>query len=788
MANIEFLEPKNVIGAVDAGTPRTSLDFVIRQNGVELDSKHIFIQSFSGHENMSQLFEYHVSFHANDELNMTGVDLDFTNIVGCSATVRIGLPLDTAPTNYPEASEVCFFNGIVSDISMSESGVYQCTLRPSLWRLTLVNDYHHFSHMTIKEVIEQIVKNKWGLECDTSGLGALATYRTQDWMQMGESDWDYIQGLLNQVGGYFYFTHSDTGHKVIFGNAANQSVKYQNLPPAGTQDTSKPLPIFYTFSTQQTLDEDDYLKSFTYEQKLVAPKCRTILAEPQAAWEENKTAQLHTYVEGGTDKNQFNRYRLFQFGSNSRLASALNKEDKWSLESSAFRLSGECTSPKFKPGHIFEARQSKLEANRNDVSLMRPELDKQRFVILSVRHQAGVDGSYANQFTAAPAKANSRELSVNSTHVGSVLAQVVGKDADRADYHHHWMLNKGKPDFQPETKTFYLDDGTPYKAIGVYVRFLGLNAAKEPTWVKLSETQTSIPEIGVTVMVDRSRDDTDVPQISYVFEQKGSKTIMPNGSLENTRVGDDYSTSYGDSRNISFGNKSSIDLDSAIKKIDGEYGSGQFKSASYSKGGSYSYSSADGGQSGVLSKNYSEGKTYNESHGDSHNKSFATETTSLSNIGVSNDVSTLGISNRTSLLGKSFDNSVTGSTSRVSITGSSTDTSVVGSSTSTNIVGDNDSTQITGVSNSLQLGLESNSTSATLLTNNINAVANNLTVSATALEENINLVGVRMRLEAIGADVDIKEVLGIKAKDSAGQIEADLDGLEARIKELKMEM
>lgn len=757
MSSIEFLSPttpvENVYPNNDLKPPRTSLDFVIRQSGIELDDQYVRIQSLSARDSVGELFEYQVEFRANDALEsgQNSAPLDFAQVIGSTATIRIGLADDASVGTYPDPAFVSFFNGIISDLSLQESGVYTCTIRPALWRLTLVNDYRRYSQVTIKEVIEAIVKEKWGLECDTSGLGSLATYRTQDWMQLGESDWEFIQSLLHKVGGFFYFIHDDTSHTVVFANNPSRNTYYQNIPPAGSTDSSQVMPVFYTFSTQVSYDEEDYLKSFRYEQKLVSPSVRNVLAEPQAAWEQNAVADLHTYTNGPEDTNGFQRYRAFQFGATQALATTLNKEDAWTIESSGFRLSGECTSPRFKPGYVFETRLAKANGERTDVCLMRPELDKQRFVILSVQHRANVDGSYSNQFTAAPALGNATELSLGATRVGSVLGQVVSKSDQRAKYKNHWQLEKGLPNFDPEVKTFYSADGTPYKALGVYVDFPGLAMGEGPVWVKLSETMTTIPESGVTVLVDRSRDDTDVPQISMIYEQKGSKTIMPNGTLENTRIGDDYATSYGDSRNISYGAKSAVNLPAAIAKIDGEYASGNFKSAQYSIGGNYSYSSSDKGKSGILSKSYAEGITYQESHGDSHNKVYADSTTNHSEIGSTKDSSKIG------------------SSSRKTTIGTTTESSAIGASNSNTVTG------------------ASNVNSLTVASNTNQAVGVGININATGFETNVSFVGMRISA-GVQNELALRVRGGLRLVDTGAEMEARLDGLQAQIKELQLKM
>jgi type VI secretion system secreted protein VgrG len=735
--------------------------------------------------------------------------MDFADVVGCSATVRIGLPEDSNSGTYPDPAYVSFFNGIISDIALQQSGAYTCTLRPALWRLTLVNDYRQFSQMTIKEIIEDIVGTKWGLPYDTDGLGTLATYRTQDWMQMGESDWDFIQKLLHEVSGFFYFVHDDVSHKVVFANNPGRTTNYINIPASGSTDRSTPMPVFYTFSAQDSLAEDDYLKSFSYEQKLVAPGTANILAEPQSAWEENAPADLHVYTDGQDGDKLFQHYRLFQYGSTQDLTTTLNKEDSWSVESQAFRLTGECTSARFKPGHVFETRQTKSQCNRDDVCLMRPELDGQRFVILNVSHQANVDGSYTNHFTAALASGNVVELATQATHIGSMVGRVVSKDDQRSNYRNHWMLNKGRPNFDPEVKTFYSGDGTPFTAQGVYVEFPGLNVSDEPIWIKLSETMMTIPEAGVVVLVDRSRDDTDVPQVAMIYEQKGSKNIMPNGMAENTRVGDEYATSYGDSRNISYGAQSSVNLDQAITQIDGEYASGDFKSASYSIGGSYSYSASDDGIAGVLSKSYSEGNTFHESYANqttSYSEIGSTEDTSKigssvrnSDIGSSEDTSTIGTSVRHSTIGKnedhskidtsinhsdigsSQDSSKIGTSVRTSTIGAVTDSSAIGASNSNSVTGVSNANHATGVVVNRDLTGVSTTTSVAGVNNANSAIGSHIKLDAVGLAVDVSVIGASFKSVDLSADMSIEFENGVRVEQKGAKLEAKLQGLKTRI-------
>ena len=72
-----------------------------------------------------------MTFAANDLLQPESgsVDINFDSIIGCSATVRIGLPEGKDIGRYPDPAYVTFFNGIVADISFEQSGSYRCTIR-----------------------------------------------------------------------------------------------------------------------------------------------------------------------------------------------------------------------------------------------------------------------------------------------------------------------------------------------------------------------------------------------------------------------------------------------------------------------------------------------------------------------------------------------------------------------------------------------------------------------------------------------------------------------------------
>ena len=87
---------------------------------------------------------------------------------------------------------------------------------------------------------------------------------------------------------------------------------------------------------------------------------------------------------------------------------------------------------------------------------------------------------------------------------------------------------------------------------------------------------TTVPEIGSFVMVGKSSDETEVPEIQQTLESKGSSNIMPEGYTVHTSVGNSFNTNYGDSTSISMGGNKKTPLKRAKDIVDEKRATGQY--------------------------------------------------------------------------------------------------------------------------------------------------------------------------------------------------------------------
>ncbi|KAF0815290.1 hypothetical protein IGB42_00371 [Andreprevotia sp. IGB-42] len=593
--------------------------------------------SFSGQESVSSPFEYTLELHGASTAAPNGIALQFADVIGSSVTVGIQYPCDqtsaamadrfrSAVRGGKAVDGLALFNGIVTSFSSDIPGVYRISMKPALYRLTLTNAYQVYPQINISDLIGKLMKKHqidYSVEGISSGAqgGNQAISRVQDWLQAGESDFSLLQRLLGKASIYFYITHSATGHKVVFANQPDYVPVYAD---------GRTLRYTHTGEDELGLVEADTVTKYTYQQSLTSSNVLSTFTRQEEAWDVDPIPVFHSYAAGsGTPGTlPFNQYRIYQYGcSHQEVADAVALTGL-SLQTSASSLSGSSHCAFFRVGAQFA-----LSGADTLPAPMQPMLDGQPFVLTEVKHEASADGGYNNDFQAAEAAGLITPFSIENTQQGTVLAQVVAHASanNPSDWRYYAPDN-----FDPESSALVdtLAQPDTLQAKGVYVRFSTADPQSAPVWIKLSSSMQTVPELGVTVIVARAQDESELPEIQNIVHANGNMVVTPSGWTADTRVGSSYSTNYGDSKSIRFGRSSTPQLQTAIDIVSNAYTTGQFRDASYSQGASYSFSTSDTRQEGLLNQAYS--------YGSSRNFSWAAFNRSFSAVGVSYNESVIG--------------------------------------------------------------------------------------------------------------------------------------------------
>ncbi len=910
-------------------SPRTSLDArIVLENGEVFESDVIRIQSFSGQESISNLFEFKLDLRANDytfyDSSPEWLDIDpsdpegrllvIDQLLGASITVMIGMPESDVSS---ESHSKTYFNGMIQSVSLLDRGVWNITMVPRLSLLKLQSSYRIFNDMTILEVISalfnenQIVHTAYRLLDDgepdenyaTPVVTGLAVYRKQDWLQAGETDFDFFTRLLTKAGLLYYFVHSSDRHILVLtdtnyyqslwhykdhtripdGQLARQLRKTTTGAPArklskqsslarslmnrstlsAQLKPEKTLKRLYLTSAILGQDLEDSISQFNFQRSLAVKGVTTVLAHKEASWEtqnpavtspvfkDDRLATPHNGYSGlqslgqspGARQLNMEKLLVVSFGASEYELNIRSQLIEQKLQSSRTSLSGTSGYAGLQSGYIFQLEDSRSssmnrESTRRKIpeEAFRPEVanknsmggvdssvqpESRKMVAVSVSHNANVDGKYSNQFTALDASGFGVPYEANGDTEGTVIAQVCSKDGDTSSTTASFYPGVSTTTSSGGNGSFYLPkesfsnrfqktfiasstiDST-YKAQGLYVKFVTQDHSAAPLWVRLSDSMTTVPEIGAFVLIGRARDETELPEIQQVLDANGTRNVMPAEYTKSTSWGDTYSMSYGDSHRISLPMLANTSFQASTNIVNYQTQLGEYSDVSFSESSGFSYSVSRKSQSisvngnadlvdmqGIepqhggrwdyvqMSKSITNGDTYSDTtlNGEAYNYSVSNgyqhsvSTTSggsysaTTQSGLQESVTTINgdsistttqtgntttnsttngeSSSTTTQNGNAYTNSTNSRTENVSKVDTSISTSTIGASKSTTTTGTSNNINITGAS------ANTNITGASVSTNVTGAAAN---INVNGIVSSIDVTGISTKVSVVGLE------------------------------------
>ncbi len=156
----------------------------------------LLLQSFSGHEEISRLFEFDLHLLSED------YEINPDDIIGQNVTVRLHLP--DGGTRY--------WNGHINRFIRSNStspkfAQYRASMVPWLWFLTRTSDCRIFQGKTVLDIVKQVFSDLGFTDIEERLTGS---YRTWTYcVQYRETDFNFVSRLMEQEGIYYYFLHEN---------------------------------------------------------------------------------------------------------------------------------------------------------------------------------------------------------------------------------------------------------------------------------------------------------------------------------------------------------------------------------------------------------------------------------------------------------------------------------------------------------------------------------------------------------------------------------------------------
>ncbi len=193
----------------------------------QLGKDALLLQRVTGSEKLGQMFKFEL------ELFSKNFNIKFADIVGQNVTIRLNL----------DKGGVRYFNGYISRFVQTEShgdlARYQATVVPWLWFLTRTADCRIFQGKTVPEIIKEVFREHGFTDIKDT---LTEKYRTWDYcVQYRETDYNFVNRLMEQEGIYYFFVHEDQKHTIVLADSINAHESYPGYDQIRYRPTSGAL-------------------------------------------------------------------------------------------------------------------------------------------------------------------------------------------------------------------------------------------------------------------------------------------------------------------------------------------------------------------------------------------------------------------------------------------------------------------------------------------------------------------------------------------------------------------
>jgi type VI secretion system secreted protein VgrG len=427
-----------------------------------LEQDFLLLDGFSLNSRVSEPYQLTLQLLSEDDA------VDPASILREPFLVAIGLP---------DGSDR-FIHGFCNRFAQRGKGEdltsYEAEIVPWLWFLSLNQDCHVFQEMTVLEILDEVF-GKYG-HADYE-IRCVESYPVKEYcVQYRESDLDFVSRLMEEEGIFYFFEHSEEGHKLII---ADDSSAIQECE--GQEQ-------FRVATTPDARFDEDIIEELEREHQVYTTRVTLTDYDPlQPSMDLASSASDESYEE------------LYDFpGRYERLPDgercAMIRLQERAAAQQVVRGSGRCRA--FRTGYKFDL----TEHYRADTN--------QNYFLLAVwesgynggyRAQAG-EAEYSNQFECVPASIYYRPARRTPKPVihGSQTAFVVGPAGEEIYTDEH-----GRVKVQ-----FHWDrQGTRDENSSLWIR------VSHP-WAGKGWGAVSIPRIGQEVIVDFLEGDPDRPIIT----------------------------------------------------------------------------------------------------------------------------------------------------------------------------------------------------------------------------------------------------------------------------------
>jgi len=184
----------------------------------------MLLLQMDGEEGLSQLGEFRL------RLKSKRPDISAATMLGQNATLRLLAAKNESRyfngyfTRWAGASE---YRDAHDGSKGSKSYVYEATLSPWLWFLTLQSNSRIFQNKSAIEIVDTVLRAHGALASLSDETSV--SYRKREFcVQYRETDFNFVSRLMEEEGIYYYFKHSNGAHQLVLVDKANAHTPVKN--------------------------------------------------------------------------------------------------------------------------------------------------------------------------------------------------------------------------------------------------------------------------------------------------------------------------------------------------------------------------------------------------------------------------------------------------------------------------------------------------------------------------------------------------------------------------------
>lgn len=456
-------------------------DRVFRVAVPSLGEDVLLLEGFSGHEHVSEPFEFTLEMVSEND------SIDPEEVLRGPILLWMRLPDGTDRPIHGRCSRFAQLG------RHEELTHYEAEVVPWLWFLSLTQDCKIFQDMTVLEIIEEVFSKYEAADYENN---CIEDYSPREYcVQYRETDLNFVSRLMEEEGIFYFFEHSEDGHKLIL---ADDSSALEDCPGQST---------FSITTTPDAWVEEDVITEFEREYQVYTNRVTlTDFDHLQPSMNLQSTAS-------DDDHEELYDYpgRYSELSAGERYAGILLEERAagWAMA----RGAGTCRAQA--SGYKFDL----TDHYRSDAN--------QTYFLLSVWHvgrgggyrSGDSDTEYTNQFECIPANVAYRPPRVARKPLmrGTQTAVVVGPSGEEIHTETHGRV---KVQFHWD-RIGQLDENS-----SCWIR------VSHP-WAGKGWGAVSIPRIGQEVIVDFLEGDPDRPIITgRVYNAESMPPFgLPDGAV-----------------------------------------------------------------------------------------------------------------------------------------------------------------------------------------------------------------------------------------------------------------